>query len=147
MRRFFLKLLRRRRLQQDLETELALHREMSLEHQNPIPLGPTSTIKEQAFDLWSFDFVESLWRDLIWAGRGLRRTPGFLITALLSLGLGIGANTAIFQIIDAVRLRSLPLHNPHELVEVRIVGGNGGMGLNPGNYEGLTRLIWQEIQN
>jgi predicted permease len=41
----------------------------------------------------------------------------------------------------------LPIQNPGELVEVRIMGGNGGMGLNPGNYEGLTRLIWQEIRN
>src|SRR5258708_18265882 len=108
MRRFFLKLFRRRRLQQDLETELAFHREMSHEHQNPIPLGQTSTIKEQALDLWRFNFTENLWRDLVWATRGLRRTPGFLITALLSLGLWVGANTAIFQIINAVRLRSFP---------------------------------------
>ena len=60
MRRLFLKLFRRRRLQQDLETELAFHRAMSGEHHNPIPLGNETVIKEQAFDLWRFNFIENL---------------------------------------------------------------------------------------
>ena len=75
MRRFFLKLARRRQLQRDLEAELAFHHEMSRDCDNPIPLGRASAIKEQGLDLWRFNLVEDLWRDLIYAGRGLRRSP------------------------------------------------------------------------
>jgi predicted permease len=147
IRRIFLKLFRRRRLQEDLETELAFHLEMSRTHQNPIRLGNVSGIKEKAFDLWRFNFIENAWRDLLYAARGFRRSPALLVCALLSLGPGIGANTAIFQLLDAVRLRSLPVQKPQELAAVRIVGGNGGMGMNPGKYPELTRPIWQEIEN
>ncbi len=146
MRRFFLKLFRRRRLQQDLEAELAFHRDMSGTHRNPIRLGNRSKIMEEALDLWRFNLIENLWRDLIYAARGLRRSPALLICALLSLGLGIGANTGIFQLLDAVLLRTLPVQRPNELAAVRIVGGNRGMGVNPGEYPELTRPIWQELQ-
>ncbi len=146
MRRFFLKLRRRCNLQKDLETELAFHREMAGVNKDHIPLGNTASIQETARDLWQFNWIESLWRDLIYAARGLRRSPALLICALLSLGLGIGANTAIFQLLDAVRLRSLPVQNPQELAAVRIIGGNGGMGVNDGAYADLTRPIWEEIQ-
>ena len=87
-----------------------------------------------------------MYNDLRYALRQLLKNPGFAAVVVLILALGIGANTAIFQLLDAVRLRSLPIQNPQELTEVRIVGGNGGMGLNPGKYGGLTRPIWQEIR-
>ena len=91
--------------------------------------------------------IEAVWADVRYAGRSLRRSPGFAVVAALSLALGVGANTAIFQILDAVRLRSLPVRSPHELAEVRIVGGNGGMGLNSGPYGRLTRPIWEELRD
>jgi len=94
----------------------------------------------------SLGWVESIWRDLRYGARLLRRSPGFALVGILSLALGIGANTAIFQLLDAVRLRSLPVSNPEELAEVRIVGGNHGMGINPGAYGQLTRPVWQEIR-
>jgi|SRR5579871_118606 len=91
-------------------------------------------------------FVETLWQDLRFATRTLRRTPVFAIVAILTLGLGIGANTAIFQLLDAVRLRNLPVQNPQQLAAVRIVGGNHGMGFNQ-DYGDLTRPIWLEIRD
>src|SRR6266571_7383400 len=94
----------------------------------------------------SSNWLDSMWRDLRYGARLLRLSPGFALVAIVSLALGIGANTAIFQLLDAVRLRSLPVNNPQELAEVRIQGGNGGMGLNPGRYGGLTRPVWQQIQ-
>src|SRR3989442_5536131 len=84
----------------------------------------------------SLRWIESIWRDLRYGARLLRMSPGFALVAIASLALGIGANTAIFQLLNAVRLRSLPVPNPQELAEVRIVGGNRGMGLNPGRSAG-----------
>jgi predicted permease len=84
--------------------------------------------------------------DLRFAARMIRRSPGFAGTVVLTLALGIGANTAIFQLINAVRLRSLPIRDAGELVEVRIAGGNQGFGVNPGRYSELTRPIWQELR-
>ncbi len=146
MRRFLLKLLRRKRLARDLDTELAFHREMSAQHQNAVGLGNASLVKEHAFDLWRFILIENLWRDLLYAIRGLASSPALIVSALLSLGLGIGVNTAIFQLLDAVRLKSLPIQNPQQLAEVQIAGGHGGMGMNPGEYPELTWPIWQELR-
>ena len=85
IRRLFLKLIRRRRLEEDLEAELAFHREMAAAGGNSIPLGNCGVIKEQAFDLWRFNGVENLWRDLGFAVRTLRKSRGFVVAALLSL--------------------------------------------------------------
>ena len=67
-------------------------------------------------------------QDLRYAVRGLRREPTFAATVILTLALGIGANTAVFQLIDAVRLRNLPVADPGRLAEVRINGSKGASG-------------------
>ena len=85
--------------------------------------------------------------DFRYALRSLLKSPGFTAVAVLTLALGIGANTAIFQLIDAVALRPLPIPNPRELVEVRIVGSNRGFGINSGRYPQLTRPVWRELRN
>ncbi len=90
-------------------------------------------------------WFESLAQDVRYGVRLLWTNAGFALVAILSLALGIGANTAIFQLLDAVRLRSLPVQNPHELAEVKIVGGNGGIGDNE-SYGELTRPMWEEIR-
>ncbi len=87
MHNIFLKLRRRRSMERDLEAELAFHREMAAVHGNPIPIGNTAVLQEQARDLWRFAFVENLWRDLVYGVRSLRRSPALVITALFSLGL------------------------------------------------------------
>ena len=68
--------------------------------------------------------------DTRYAFRVLRRSPVFALVAIASLALGIGAFLAIFQLVDAIRLRTLPVEAPHELVEIRIDGGRGGWGLS-----------------
>ena len=56
-----------------IEDELAFHREMAASHDNPIPLGNTAVIAEHGYALWRFNFLENLWRDVVYAARGLRR--------------------------------------------------------------------------
>jgi putative ABC transport system permease protein len=123
MCRLFLKMLRRRSMERDLEAELAFHRELAAHHGNPIALGNIAAIKEQARDLWRFTTLENLWRDLLYAGRSLRRSPGLVAAALLSLGLGIGANTGIFSLAVEFLFSEPSAINAASMVSVRM-GGN-----------------------
>ena len=86
-------------------------------------------------------------QDLRYGVRMLRRSPGFTAIAVLSLALGIGANTAIFQLLDAVRLRSLPLRDPQALAEVRIEDMTGARGSFSYSYNAVTNPIWEQIRD
>jgi putative ABC transport system permease protein len=88
----------------------------------------------------------TLWQDLRYGLRLLRLNPGFTAVAVLSLALGIGANTAIFQLIDAIRLRTIPARNPHDLAIVRIADRSWSSGNFSSNYAELTFPIWEEIR-
>jgi len=78
-------------------------------------LGNTTRIRETVYESGSLGWIESVARDLRYAVRVLRRSPGFAVAAIVSLALGIGANTAIFELLDALRLRSLPVERPGAL--------------------------------
>src|SRR5262245_54949633 len=80
------------------------------------------------------------------AVRQLLRNPGFTVVMVLTLGLGIGANTAIFQLLNAVRLKSLPVLNPQDLAELRMVGGNPGLGLSDGANAEMTYPLWEAVR-
>jgi len=108
--------------------------------------GNPGLVREEIYRMNTIGWLESTWQDLRYGLRTLRLSPGFAAVAIVSLALGIGANTAIFQLLDAVRLRSLPVQNPQELAEVKIVGGNHGFGINQ-TYGELTRPIWQVIRD
>jgi predicted permease len=84
--------------------------------------------------------------DLRFACRQLLKNPGFTAVAVLTLALGIGANTAIFQLLNAVRLKTLPVSKPQELIEVRIVGGNPGLGISDGGNAEMTYPLWEQVQ-
>ncbi len=90
--------------------------------------------------------VESMLQDLRLALRSLRKSPGFTATAILTLALGIGANTAIFQLLDAVLLKSLPIANPQTLAAVQVKGGNPGFGIGMGTDTNLTYPLWERIR-
>src|ERR1700722_8801874 len=77
--------------------------------------NPTST-RERVAAADAALSLESIWADLRYALRQLRRSPGFTAVALITLALGIGANTAIFSVIDAVMFRALPVEDPKHLV-------------------------------
>jgi putative ABC transport system permease protein len=90
--------------------------------------------------------MAALWRDLRYGLRLLRLSPGFTAVAVLTLALGIGANTAIFQLIDAIRLRTIPVKDPETLAIVRIGNFQWGSGSFSSNYSQLTFPLWEQIQ-
>ena len=90
--------------------------------------------------------LDSVARDVRFALRGFWKSPGFALVAIATLALGIGANAAIFELLDAVRMRSLPVQKPNELAEVRIKGGNGGFGVNTSRFASFTVPMWQVVR-
>src|SRR5688572_13281594 len=86
-------------------------------------------------------------KDFTFALRTLRKSPGFTIVAVLSLALGIGANTAIFQLLDVVRLKTLPVKAPQELAEIRIVDMGGARGSFSTRYNAVTNPIWEQLRD
>jgi predicted permease len=126
--RWLMRLIRRERLERDLDAELRFHVEEEVERQVdagvPAPLarqralaafGGLEPMKEYTRDARRTGWLEDLIKDTRYAGRMMRRYPGFTLAAILSLALGIGANTAIFSVADALLLRSLPVTRPSEL--------------------------------
>src|SRR5438128_8866610 len=95
----------------------------------------------------SLGWIESIWRDLRYGARLLRRSPGFALVGILSLALGIGANTAIFQLLNAVRLRSLPVRNAEELVYLKPSNSHGRSGNFRGSFSTFTNPIWEQIRD
>jgi putative ABC transport system permease protein len=86
-------------------------------------------------------------KDFTFALRTLRKSPGFTLVAVLSLALGIGANTAIFQLLDVVRLKTLPVKAPQELAEIRIVDMGGARGSFTTRYNAVTNPIWEQLRD
>jgi predicted permease len=108
------------------------------------PPRPASHGTGDAHGRWH---AESLIQDVRFALRTLRKSWGFALTAVLILALGIGANTAIFQLLDAVRLRNLPVANPATLAAVQAKNGTRGFGITAGDYETLLSYpIWRQIR-
>src|SRR5437763_86666 len=88
-------------------------------------LGNLTRAAEEARTVWTWSWLDQLYRDVQYAFRTMRHNLGFTTTAVLSLALGIGANTAIFSLVDALMLRWLPVRNPQELVQVKMRSGRG----------------------
>ena len=147
-RRFF-NLLRSNRHSRDLDRELAFHlaervddlvaagmtREIA-EREARRRFGNYGAQKERTRDADIFTWLDSIIDDMRYAVRMLRHSPAFALVAILSLALGIGANTAIFTLVNAVMLRSLPVAHPEELVQITMR-----------RESAFTNPIWEQIRD
>ncbi|HEU0139796.1 MAG TPA: ABC transporter permease [Bryobacteraceae bacterium] len=123
-------LMYRRRLDRDLEEELRLHTVMRAQKFTAEGMPPKAAqaaaerqfgnrtrVRETCRELWTFSTIEALWQDVRYGLRTLAKAPVFSAVAIISLALGIGANTALFSLMDVMLMRELPVKNPQQLVE------------------------------
>ena len=153
--RWLRRLFRKRALDKQLDSELRFHVEQQIADNIAAGMNPAEArrralaqfggleyIKEETRDARGTHFIETVLQDIRFALRMLRKTPIITGIALLSLALGIGANTAIFNLIDAVMLRMLPVQNPEQLVQVKF---RSPMSDNP--RASVTNPIWEQVRD
>ena len=133
-----LALLRRGRTDRELDEELRAYLDAAIDAKIRSGLSPDAAIRAARLEVGSLDAVkeqtrdagwesrvENLWQDVRYAARALRRSPAFSAVTVVILALGIGANTAIFSVINAVMLRALPVERPGELISLSVLSADG----------------------
>jgi predicted permease len=139
-----------RELNSDLELEEEEQRERGLSPEEARraalrAFGNPTLIREQSHLAWGWGWLESFLKDVAYGLRSLLRSPALTAVALLSLALGIGANTAIFSFLDAVLLRSLPVQQPSQLVLLG-TGSDGGISDGWAYSELYSYPFYRELQ-
>lgn len=132
---------RRRQMRNDLHEEIQEHLEEQTQHlmrdglsrheakrQAHIAFGNPSLVKEHSDEVWMWPFLTTVIADVRYALRQLHKSLGFTIAATLTLMLGIGANLATFNLLDALLLESLPVHDPDSLVHLAAHNGMAAFG-------------------
>src|SRR5581483_5236141 len=106
--------------------------------------GGVTQMQEELRERSSLAFLDSFWADVRYALRQIRKSPAFAATAVLTLALGIGANTAIFSLMNAVMFRFLPVQDPKELVKLQMEAPT--RTVPPGDYS-FTNAIWEGVRD
>ncbi len=145
---------RRKRREDDLQRELRAHLDLETEEQRHLGLAPQearyaalrtfgnrTSIEEDTRVTWQWTHLEKFGQDLRYAGRMARKNPFFTALAILTLALGIGANTAIFSVVDTVLLRPLPYRDASRLV--RVETRNDPLGIHNGPTSYSDFLDWK----
>jgi putative ABC transport system permease protein len=152
-------MIRKRRVEQEMDEELRGYLDTAAQEKMRggmtrdealraarMEMGSMEGVKENVREASWETRLETLWSDLKFGARLLRFNPMFAGAAILSLALGIGANTAIFQLIDAVRLRTLPVKNPQEIVKIAIDHRKSASGHFSTRYPDVTYAMWEQIR-
>jgi macrolide transport system ATP-binding/permease protein len=140
----------RERFSAELEEEMRLHIELraeSLGEDARKQFGNTTLLKEVSGDMWGTRWLEDFFKDVRFAVRQLRRAPGFTAVAVISLALGIGANTAIFTLIDAVLLKSLPVRDPGGLVLLGPARSAGVVARQSGSFSLYSYDLYKHLRD
>ena len=139
-----MRIFRRPKFERDMDAELRFHIEARIEdlvrngmdsaeaaRQARVEFGAIEAAKDECRQAWGLQRIDDLRGDLRYAFRTFRRNPVFAAVVTVSLALGIGANTAIFGLLDAVMLRAMPVRDPASLVFIENVGSHGANGGPP----------------
>ncbi len=150
----------RRRHDGDLEEELRIHLELAAHDarrraQSPsdairvarIEVGGTLQAMEALRDQRGLPMLEDFARDVRHGLRTLRHSPVFTVVSVLTLALGIGANAAVFQLLEAIQFSTLPVKNPEQLVVLELADATRWKGRRTSGYPVLTNPLWEQIRD
>lgn len=111
-------------------------------------LGNPTLIREEIYDMNTLSLIDSIWQDLRFGARLLLKNPTFSLVAILTLALGTGANAAIFQLVNSLRIRTLPVERPQELVAVGIdTHDTGRTGRFMSRRPYFSEPLWRAIES
>ena len=135
--------LRRREFERDLAEEVRIHREMAAESLDPGAaqrFGSVAIALEESRAVWGFGWLESLSQDIHYAVRGLRKSPGFALVVIGTVGLALGLNTTLFTVFNSYVLRTFAVRDPHALYGLSWATRKSGFHeLSLTEYEDLSR--------